>query len=169
MSNVPRLRLSDRIFFVTTNLRRDVHHFSTPEYPLMLDVFKTSRSRLGFALCGYVLMPDHWHALFGMSSPLSVSRVLYDIKKSAARKIHKIRGTEGPLWQHQFWDRFIRNAQEFHERLEYMHMNPVRKGLVTQPEEWRWSSHCNFSPNKSIVNHCPIQIDFIQLPQDYRG
>ena len=50
----PSLRLSDRIFFVTTNLRRGVHHFSTPEYPLMLDVFKTSRSRLGFALCGVV-------------------------------------------------------------------------------------------------------------------
>jgi putative transposase len=135
----------------------------------MIDVFEASRSRLGFALCGYVLMPDHWHALIAMSSPLTVSRVLHAIKTTATRKIHKTRGAKGLLWQHQFRDRFVRNTQEFHERLEYMHMNPVRKGLVAQPEEWRWSSHSNFSSDRSVVQQCPIQIDFMQLSGDYRG
>jgi hypothetical protein len=49
MSNVPRLRLSDRIFFVTTNLRRGIRPFANSEYPLMIDVFESSRRRLGFA------------------------------------------------------------------------------------------------------------------------
>ena len=167
MSNIHRLRLSDRIFFVTTNLRRDVNPFRTSEYPLIIDALEASRSKLRFALCGYVLMPDHLHALFAMSSPMTVSRVLRDIKTSATCKLHKARGIKGPLWQHQFWDRFVRNQREFHERLDYMHMNPVRKGLVTQPEAWQWSSCGNFSPDKAKAQQCPIQIDFVQLPEDY--
>jgi putative transposase len=34
------------------------------------------------------------------------------------------------LWQHQYWDRFVRDEKEFNERLEYLHLNPVKKGPV---------------------------------------
>jgi len=63
MSNVHRLRLTDRIFFVNVNLRPRIRRFRDSEYPLILNVMHASRQRLGFLLCGYVLMPDHWHAL----------------------------------------------------------------------------------------------------------
>ena|GEM_PF-5212334 len=43
------------------------------------------------------------------------------------------------------------------------HVNPVRKGLIEKPEQWRWSSYNNFSLDKSIVAACPIQIDYVQL------
>ena len=43
---------------------------------------------------------------------------------------HARRGSRGPLWQHQYWDRFVRDEKEFNERLDYMHLNPVKKGLV---------------------------------------
>jgi putative transposase len=49
------------------------------------------------------------------------------------------------VWQHQFWDRFVRHAGELLRRLLYMHLNPVRKGLVAKPEDWRWSSYNNFA------------------------
>ena len=45
-------------------------------------------------------------------------------------RLHVQRGTCGPLWQHQYWDRFVRHEKEFGERLDYMHLNPVKKGLV---------------------------------------
>ncbi len=135
----------------------------------MIEVLESSRRRLGFSLCGYVLMPDHWHVLIGSRSPLTISQVLHDVKKSSARKLHGRRRTEAPLWQHQFWDRFVRHAKEFNERLEYMHLNPVRKGLVTRPEEWRWSSYNNFALEAGVVAACPIQIDYVDLPEQYRG
>jgi REP element-mobilizing transposase RayT len=63
MSNVHRLRLTDRIFFVNVNLRPRISRFRDSEYPLIVNVMQASRQRLGFLLGGYVLMPDHWHAL----------------------------------------------------------------------------------------------------------
>ncbi len=168
MSNVHRLRVTDRIFFVAVNLRRQVPPFTPSEYPLMIEALEGSRCRLGFAFCGYVLMPDHWHALIWPRHPLSISQVLHDIKKTSAQKLHRARGSEGPLWQHQFWDRFVRSPKEFSERLEYMHLNPLRRRLVTAPEEWRWSSYNNFALDNAMLKACPIQIDYVRLPEPYR-
>ncbi|OFV91362.1 MAG: hypothetical protein A3H28_11960 [Acidobacteria bacterium RIFCSPLOWO2_02_FULL_61_28] len=145
MSGVHRLRLSDRIFFVTVNLRRPLPRFTEAEFPLILATLEESRRRLGFALCGYVLMPDHWHALLGPRAPLTISRLVQDVKYVSARRLNRQRQSHDPLWQHQFWDRFVRHNREFGQRLHYMHFNPVRKGLVAKPEDWRWSSCRNFS------------------------
>jgi putative transposase len=169
MSNVCRLCDTDRIFFVTVRLRRQLALFRGPEYQLMLDVFRQSRWRLPFMLCGYVLMPDHWHALIWTGYPLTISRVIHDVKKVSAHRLHRERATKGPVWQRQFWDRFVRNSAEFNERLEYMHLNPVRRGLVAKPEEWRWSSYNNFALDKATVAHCPIEIDYVRLPEGYRA
>jgi len=169
MSRVHRLRTTDRIFFVTVNLCRSVQALDTPEYQMMIEVLEGSRARLGYLLCGYVLMPDHWHALIWTAYPLTISRVAHDVKKVAARRLHQLRGTKGPVWQHQFWDRFVRHQKEFVARFDYMHLNPVRKGLVSKPVEWRWSSYNNFALDKEQVRRCPIQIDYVRLPEGYRG
>jgi hypothetical protein len=50
-----------------------------------------------------------------------------------------------------------------------MHLNPVRKGLVKRPEEWRWSSYNNFALDKEQVARCPMQIDYVHLPESYRA
>jgi REP element-mobilizing transposase RayT len=44
------------------------------------------------------------------------------------------------LWQADYWDRFIRDAQHYANTVEYIHGNPVRAGLVKSPAEWPWSS-----------------------------
>ena len=169
MSNVHRLRTSDRIFFITVNLRRALGPLAGGEYELVLDALAGSRRKLHFLLHGYVLMPDHWHALIWTGHPLTISRVVQDVKWTSALARNRSRRAAGSLWQHQFWDRFVRHAKEFRERLMYMHLNPVRKGLVARPEEWRWSSYNNFALDKSVVNQCPIRIDYTQLPEAYRG
>jgi REP element-mobilizing transposase RayT len=169
MSNVHRLRVSDRIFFVTSNLVDGLAHFKESEYSVLLKCIDRARNRLGFLLCGYVLMPDHWHALIWCRDPLTISRVMEDLKSTSSREINQSRHRKGTLWQHQFWDRFVRGQKEFHERLEYMHYNPLRRGLAAKPEDWRWSSCSNFSMDPTVVESCPIRIDYLHLPDDYRA
>jgi len=151
------------VFFITVNVRKDRPVFAEHEYPIVITTLEESRHRLSFRLCGYVLMPDHWHALIGVNHPLTISRAVQDIKWIAARKIGRKRNTGGSFWQHQFWDRFVRSGKEFGERLAYMHLNPVRKGLVDRPEDWIWSSFNNFALDRSRVSRCPIQIDYSDL------
>jgi REP element-mobilizing transposase RayT len=169
VSHVHRLILSDRLFFVNVNLRPGIKTFRVDEFPLVIAAIKDASLRLEFLLCGYVLMPNHWHALFWPPYPLPISQVLHDVKRISTLRLHAERHTHGPFWQHQFWDRFVRHAQEFRERLDYMHQNPVKAGLVKRPEDWRWSSYNNFALDKASVAACPIQIDSVRLPDSYRG
>jgi REP element-mobilizing transposase RayT len=105
------------------------------ELDLVIAAISEARNELGFQLCGFVLMPDHWHALIGPAHPLTISRVVQDIKWTAARSVNRRRDTVGPVWQHQFWDRFVRTAKEFHQRLDYMHWNPCPEGVDRAPRE----------------------------------
>lgn len=100
---------------------------------------------------------------------MTISQVIHDVKKVAARPLHQRRGTEGSVGQHQFWDRFVRHEKEFGARLDYLYLNPVRKGWVARPEEWRWSSYNSFALDQGAVERCPIQIDYVRLPERYRG
>jgi putative transposase len=169
VSHVRRLRTSDRIFFITVNLRRALPPLALEEYGLLVDAVAESRQRLHFLLHGYVLMPEHWHALIWTAYPLTISRLVQDIKWISACSLNRARKASGSIWQHQFWDRFVRHAREFRRRLDYMHFNPVRKGLVGKPDDWRWSSYNNFALDRKVVAGCPIQMDYVQLPGSYRG
>jgi putative transposase len=163
VSNVRRLLLTNRIFYVTVRLRKSIPRFSPAEFPVLVAAVEKSRRKLGFLLAGYVLMPDHWHALLGVRDPLTISRAVQDIKWISAIALNRQRTRRGPVWQHQFWDRFVRNQRELGERLEYMHWNPVRKGLVGRREAWIWSSCLNYSMERGDVARCPIQVDYVRL------
>jgi REP element-mobilizing transposase RayT len=137
MSRVRRLLVSDRIFFVTVNLRRSLPCLSEEELPLVVQALAESRRRLRFLLGGYVVLPDHWHALIWPQPPLTISQAVQSVKWRTASLLNRERGARGAVWQHQFWDRFVRHERELTARLDYMHHNPVRRGLVTRPEDWR--------------------------------
>jgi len=75
----------------------------------------------------------------------------------------------GTVSQHPFWDRLVRHQKEFRQRLNYMHLNPVRKGLASRPRDGWWSSDNNFALDKPTVAGCPIQMDYVHLPEWYRA
>ena len=163
MARIHRLRQTDRIFFVTVNLRRRVVPFGSSEYPLLIDVLECWR-RMEFLLCGYVVLPDHGHALVWPRPPLTISRAVESVKWQAASLLNRKRGRRGTVWQHQFWERCVRHERELAERLDYLHHNPGRRGLVQRPEDWRWSSYNNFSLEEQRVAGCPIPSDYVRMP-----
>ena len=55
------------------------------------------------------------------------------------------------------------------DELEYMNLNPVRKGLVKRPEDGQWPSYNNFALEKATVAACPIQFDDVRLPLGHRA
>ena len=59
--------------------------------------------------------------------------------------VNRRRGAEGELWQPSFFDRALRRVKEYHEKVEYLHLNPVRAGWVSRPEDWRWSGYNGYA------------------------
>jgi REP element-mobilizing transposase RayT len=88
-------------------------------------------------------MPDHLHALVGLGeSGYSLSRVCGAFKSLSTRAYWK--WYEGKLWQRQFFDHIIRNEEDDFETLEYIKMNPVRKKLVENWEEWPYTERVDY-------------------------
>lgn len=130
---------------------------------------KTVRKRLGIRWIGYVIMPEHVHLLLlpqsaSSADPVSISTVLQDLKglssrncKESLRTIWKGNRSLGtkpldswaigiepkPFWKPRGYDFNVANEEKVLEKLTYIHNNPVRRGLVNSPEDWKWSS-CRF-------------------------
>jgi len=60
------------------------------------------------------------------------------IKGTSAREVNKLTGTGGPVWQDESFDHVLRSDESLKEKMEYIRMNPVRKGLVQAPEGYKW-------------------------------
>ena len=168
MSRLRRLVLSNRFFFISCRLARKRQMLCDGEFGQLAQVIHTRRKRHGFLLTAWVFLPDHWHAIFYPHSPLTISDVMEAIKVSSTRQINRARGESGPLWQGRFFDRALRTVKEYNETLVYIHWNPVKAGLVAQPEQWRWSSVHDFSVRKArpIVANNALVIDPVELPLD---
>jgi putative transposase len=85
-----------------------------------------------FFLYGFVMMPDHCHLLLKVPSPQSVSKIVGIYKSGLVFNLRRAN-----LWQPRFHVRISNNVRE---ALRYVHLNPVRKGMVECPEQYPWSS-----------------------------
>jgi putative transposase len=94
-----------------------------------------TRQRYRLQVIGYVVMPEHVHLLLTEPSRASLARALQSLKISVAR-----RSRENPFWQARYYDFSVFTESKRIGKLEYMHANPIRRGLVETAEAWRWSS-----------------------------
>ncbi len=92
------------------------------------------------------------------------------IKVGATRLINSERGERGVLFQGRSFDRALRTVKEYHEKVAYIHLNPVTAGLVARPEDWKWSSindHTGTVKGPVGMGN-PIPVDRVLLPADAR-
>jgi len=76
-----------------------------------------------------VLMPDHLHLLASFPRDETMKSVISNFREMTAKKA-------GISWQQNFFDHRLRSGESFDEKAHYLRMNPVRKGLVSSPEDW---------------------------------
>ena len=112
---------------------------------LVLTVLELMRVRYRFAVIGYVVMPEHVHLL--ISEPLigNPSKILQAVKLSVSRRLAIAGEFSGRFWQSRFYDFNLWGKHKEVEKLKYMHRNPVVRGLVASPENWRWSSYRSYA------------------------
>ncbi|MFZ5432329.1 MAG: REP-associated tyrosine transposase [Calditrichota bacterium] len=131
------------LHFITTVARERGQWFTSEKVCTeILRIFEKYRCRYELTCFGYVLMPDHLHALLMQTQEtLSVSQFMNCFKRETAKsQLVAIPLNTRTLWRDRFDDVPIPNAQAALERIEYMHNNPVRRGLVEKPSGYSWSS-----------------------------
>jgi len=109
-----------------------------------------------YHLLAWVVMPNHVHALFHPTRGWTVAKIVASWKKFTARKIceHRRNGgakSSAPVWHREYWDRYIRDQAHLDQALEYIHLNPVKAGLVAAPEDWPWSSAHTGTPISELA------------------
>jgi putative transposase len=104
----------------------------------------------GFYLCGYVVMPEHVHLLVSEPERAKLSVALQMLKQNVARKLAVAAGRA--FWQARYYDFNVWSEEKRIEKLRYMHRNPVKRGLVLNPQDWVWSSFLHYvSGVESVV------------------
>lgn len=91
-----------------------------------------------------VIMPDHAHLIFvplvdrERAEIFSLARIMKAIKGASAHRINRELGHHGRVWQEESFDRVLRISEKLDEKIEYVAMNPVRKGLANTPDDYAW-------------------------------
>ncbi len=93
------------------------------------------RLRYEFEVRGYAVMPEHVHLLVSEPRSVLLSKALQALKLSVA-----VKREERPFWQARSYDFNVFSEEKRLEKLNYMHGNPVARGLVGFAENWVWSS-----------------------------
>jgi putative transposase len=122
-------------FLTFSCFRRRTYLSSREAMELFEDALERVRLRYLFAVAGYVVMPEHVHLLINEPGRGLLSRTVQALKLSVA-----MRSRERPFWQAHYYDFNISTHEKFVEKLRYIHGNPVHRGLVVKPEDWKWSS-----------------------------
>jgi putative transposase len=138
---------------------------------LFFQVLDELHIRHEFLILGYVVMPEHVHLLIGEPRVLAPSKVLQVLKQNVSKAM-SVEGTgiRGAIpqtpsaakpamhafWQRRFYDFNVWSDGKVREKLDYMHANPVTRGLVMHPKDWPWSSWSYY-----VLGSGLIRMDFL--------
>ena len=164
-SRLHRYHGADYLHFITTSCyQRAPILADRRNRDLFLRVLEHVRRRYRFVVVGYVVMPEHVHLLLSEPERDNPSLVTQALKQGFARRLlGRLRRTRsaqqgclwntalenGHIWQRRFYDFVVRTERKRIEKLRYMHRNPVKRDLVHEPEQWRWSSYRHYAYGES--------------------
>jgi len=92
-------------------------------------------------------MPEHVHLLLNEPALATLGDAIHDLKLSFCCRLKYLSPATGSggFWEKRYYDRNVRDAEEFAVKLHYLHRNPVKRGLVNDPAEWKWSSFRHYA------------------------
>ena len=158
-----RVSLPGHCYFITTTIaNREPLMANAPIAKVIVGSLFWLQEQNRIRLMGFVIMPDHLHMAFvlpeesrpeGRSyecvpAPIgapfrarpSLSHVMESFKGYTGKTINELINRHGPVWQSAYHDHLVRDRKDFETRLNYMHDNPVRKGLAHFEDEFTFST-----------------------------
>jgi len=107
---------------------------------LLIDTLFRYREQGEYKLHAFVVMRDHFHALVTIDGKGTIERAMQKIKGGFSYRARAELGFRGEIWQRGFTDERVWDAEQFISVRQYIHNNPVRKGMVGAAEDYPFSS-----------------------------
>ena len=148
--------------FVTFSCYRRRRLLDLPDARRIVIDLLASELRDRSGICsGFVVMPDHVHAIVWFPETRQLSLFMKQWKQRSSLRLKKLlrgvlpqyaRATDrrDPFWQPRYYPFNLFSEKRAREKLDYMHLNPVRAGLVQQPCDWPHSSACFFERGEPV-------------------
>lgn len=162
--------------FITTSIVEWLPVFISGAYfETVLDSLSHLRENRGLLIHSFVIMPTHIHAILTASHD-DLPAIIRDFKKFTARRIYELAKADGNdlytwmfkraaeneprarfrVWQDNYHPEVVYSWEFFQQKANYIHNNPIRKGLCKDTNGWYYSSAAVFDGGES-----PIRIDWI--------
>lgn len=176
MRNQANLDHLNYIRFVTGRTHNAVRVFALDQRfcEIFVQNLDHYRGKFAYKLFGFVIMPDHFHLLLLPKVQDKLSRIMMSLKGYTARKILDVmkgesridvleelrlpyrasKGIKAPsfaVFQPRNYVFNVFSPDKFRQKLDYMHNNPVKAGLVNHPGDYRWSSFACYTENGTPV------------------
>ena len=135
-------RLSDTpaTFFITKSLLPKKSVLDEAAREIIVSAFAFAIQQQRIYLRAFVVMPDHWHALFALREPWTLPKFMHHMMSYVASKTAALLKNHNTSWQDGYYDTRVKTAKQFQFVSYYIEQNPVVKGVVEKPDEWIASS-----------------------------
>ncbi len=136
-------------FFTVNLLQRRGNDLLTREITLLRAVVADVRRRHPFRIHGWVVLPDHLHCVIELPEDDADFAVRWrlikmgfskGLPKTEHRSATRQRRGERGIWQRRYWEHLIRDEADFQAHMDYVHINPLKHGLVTRVSDWPYST-----------------------------
>jgi putative transposase len=128
---------------------------------VVLGVLNSQLASRDASCVGFVVMPDHVHAILWLRVPGQLSVFVQQWKRLGSHHVGQLLrnklvryaekiGSGDPFWQAKYYPFNLYSEDKVREKLTYMHENPVRAGLVAQPCDWAFSSARFYEQGRSV-------------------
>ncbi|WP_419698377.1 REP-associated tyrosine transposase [Mucilaginibacter sp. NFX135] len=176
MSHQYRVRNPEEVYFVTFTIVDWVDIFTRPAYKqLIIESLNYCQQHKGLEVYGYCLMTNHLHLLISAKHLATLPDIIRDFKKHTSKEIIKLIQNEPEsrqdwilyrfqyhakysnrvrnykVWQDGYHGIACDNTNMLSQKLDYIHNNPVKTGIVTIPEHYLYSSAANYAGEDGLM------------------
>jgi REP element-mobilizing transposase RayT len=117
----------------------------------------------------YCLMPNHFHILVRVTSDDFVNTALHPFLVSYSKSINLEQDRTGPLFQGRYQDNLIEDEEYLLDCAKYIHLNPVKAGLVSSPIKWEYSSYRAYiNPKDHSVVDTSFVMNYFDSVKEFR-
>ena len=144
LAHLPSFRSNPIVFFTVCTFHRRKILASAQCEEILREISGRSAEHDGWWVGSYVVMPDHVHFFARPAVDARPKAEWVGMWKSvSSRRIATTLTIESPIWQPDYFDRYLRSSESYSEKWQYVEQNPVRAGLVGCIEGWPYRGTLN--------------------------